>query len=100
MIQKRSGKPIISLAFTLYKELVEVEYLSGHFETSEALIKDIQPRLQSTLDKVEIYHLLIIQKTLQGQHQEAIALGHQALQLLGSGLPLENPTEFIQRKCR
>jgi PAS domain S-box-containing protein len=88
------------LAFTLYKELVEVEYLSGHVESSQALIADMQPRLESVVDKVEIYHLLIIQKIVLGQQQEAITLGHQALQLLGNELPLNNPTEFIQREMR
>jgi PAS domain S-box-containing protein len=86
------------LAFTLYKELVEVEYLNGHVESSQALIAEMQPRLESVVDKVEIYHLLIIQKIVLGQQQEAITLGHQALQLLGSGLPLDNPTAFIQRE--
>ncbi|NEJ83096.1 PAS domain S-box protein, partial [Rhizobium leguminosarum] len=85
-----------TLAFNFHKELAEVEYLSGHFETSEALIKDMQPHLQSVLDKVDTVYLLILQKIMQGQQQEAIALGHEALQLLGSGLPLYHLTEFIQ----
>ncbi|MHB9147437.1 MAG: protein kinase domain-containing protein [Candidatus Amoebophilus sp.] len=85
------------LAFTFHKELAEVEYLSGHMDTSQALIADMQPRLQSTLDKVDIYHLLIIQKTVQANYHEAITLGQQALQLLGSGLPLDHLTEFIQK---
>ena len=85
-------------AFTFHKELAEVEYLSGHFEVSEALIKDMQSRLRSTLDQVEIFRLLIIQKTHQGQYQEAITIGEQALQLLGCELPVDNPTEFIQRE--
>jgi PAS domain S-box-containing protein len=84
-------------AFTFHKELAVVEYLSGHFDISESLIKDMQPYLRSNLDKVEIFHILIIQKTLQGQLKEAINFGHQALQLLGSGLPLENLTDFIQK---
>lgn len=83
-------------AFTLYKELAEVEYLSGNFEASEALIMDMQPRLKSNLDQVESFHLLIIQKTVQGQHHEAIRFGRHTLQLLGSELPLENLDEFIQ----
>jgi predicted ATPase/signal transduction histidine kinase/ActR/RegA family two-component response regulator/tRNA A-37 threonylcarbamoyl transferase component Bud32 len=89
-----------SLAFTFYKELVETEYLSGHMEISQALIADIQPRLQSIFEKVDIYHLLIIQKTLQGHYQEAISIGNNVLQLLGSGLPLDDLdklTEFIQK---
>lgn len=85
------------LAFTLHKELAEVEFLSKHFESSEAIVKNMQLHLQSTLDKVESLRLLIIQKTVQGQHQEAITLGHQALKLLGSGLPLDNLDEYIQK---
>jgi PAS domain S-box-containing protein len=84
-------------AFTWHRELAEVEYLCGHFEASETLIKDMQPHLQSVLDKVDIFYLLIIQKVVQGLYQEAINLSDQTLQLLGSGLPLDNPTEFIQK---
>lgn len=83
------------LAFNYHKELAEVEYLSGHVDISQAIINDIQPYLQSALDKVNIYRLLIIQKSLEGDNQEAVDLGHQALQLLGGGLPLESPTGFI-----
>jgi predicted ATPase len=57
----------------------------------------MQPYLQSVLDKVDIFYLLIIQKVVQGLYQEAITLSHQTLQLLGSGLPLDNLTEFIQK---
>lgn len=85
------------LAFTLYKELAEVEYLSAHFETSQALIKDMQPHLRSILDKVDILHLLILQEIVQGHYQKAITLGEQALQLLGSQLPSDNLTGFIQK---
>ncbi|MHB9148040.1 MAG: protein kinase domain-containing protein [Candidatus Amoebophilus sp.] len=87
------------LAFTFHKGLAEVEYLNGHFETSETLIKDIQPHLQSVLDKVNILRLLIIQKTLQGQLQEAITLGNKALHLLGTKLPINYLDEFIQQKA-
>jgi PAS domain S-box-containing protein len=84
------------LAFTFHKELAEVEYLTGHMDTSQALIAYMQPYLKSNLDKIDIYHLLVIQKTLQGQIQATITIVQQALQLLGSQLPLDNPTEFIE----
>jgi PAS domain S-box-containing protein len=87
-----------SFAFTLHKELAEVEYLNGHTDISQAIIADMQPHLQSTLDKVKTYHLLIIQNIVQGQQQQAIVNGHKALRLLGSGLPIDNPLEFIQHE--
>jgi predicted ATPase/signal transduction histidine kinase/CheY-like chemotaxis protein/tRNA A-37 threonylcarbamoyl transferase component Bud32 len=85
------------LAFIFYKELAETEYLCGHVDTSEMLIINMQPHLESALDKVNIYHLLIIQKIMQGHQEEAITIGHQALQLVGSGLPLDNLNEFIEK---
>jgi len=87
-----------SLIFTLFKELAETEYLCGHFELSQALIATMQPYLQSTLDKIDIYYFLIIQKTLQGQFKAAIEYGLNALQLLGSELPVDNLTNFTQQK--
>lgn len=87
-----------ALAFTFNKELAEMEYLCGHMQISQGLIAEMQPYLQSTLDKIDIYHLLMTQKTIQGHYQEVIIFGHQALQLLGTELPLDNPTAFIQRE--
>jgi len=86
------------LIFILFKELAETEYLCGHFEVSQALIAAMQPYLKSTLDKIDIYYFLIIQKTLQGQFKVAIEYGLNALQLLDSELPVDNLTSFIEQK--
>ncbi len=75
------------LAFALYKERAEVEYLNGNLETSEELINFILKRLTSPLDKAEIYNQLIIQYTLRGKYSDAIEAGRKALALLGVDLP-------------
>ncbi|HEY9853270.1 MAG TPA: AAA family ATPase [Leptolyngbyaceae cyanobacterium] len=76
-----------SLAFTLHKELAEVEYLNGNFEKSEALIKLAFDRAKSATEKAEVYNILIVQYTLLTKYEEAIQAGLKALQLLEINLP-------------
>ncbi|MGK7905580.1 MAG: AAA family ATPase [Hormoscilla sp.] len=78
------------MAFELYKELAEIEYLNGNFLESQSLIKRAIEQAQSPLDSAEFYYLQIVQVTLQGQIKEAIELGRVALQTLGSNLPKDD----------
>ena len=78
------------MAFELYKELSEIEYLHGNFQESQDLIKQAIERVMSPLEGTEFYYLQIVQFTLQGQIKEAIELGRVALQTLGSNLPKDD----------
>nr|WP_243147411.1 AAA family ATPase [Scytonema sp. UIC 10036] len=76
-----------SLAFKIYKERAEVEYLNGNFEKSEALIKLILSQAKLAIEKAEVYNMLIVQYTLLTKYEEAIQAGRAALALLGINLP-------------
>lgn len=78
------------LAIALHKEQAEVEYLNGNFEQAEALINLVLCRAKTTLEKAEIYNLLIVQYTLLAKYSEAIQAGRKALHLLGIDLPETN----------
>ncbi|MBW4681701.1 MAG: AAA family ATPase [Microcoleus vaginatus WJT46-NPBG5] len=78
------------LAFTLHKELADVEYLNGNFEDSKILIERALAQSKSNLEKAEVYNILIVQYTLLTKYEEAIQAGLQALRLLEIDLAEEN----------
>lgn len=91
------------LALALHKERSEVEYLNSNFDQSERFIKITLKQVRSILEKAEIYNLLLIQYTLQGKHEDAIATGKKALALLDVELPETDfataiGTEFAEAK--
>ena len=87
-----------SLAFALYRERAEIEYLNGNFAESEILIELILQHSQSNLEKAEIYNLLLIQYTLQLKYEASINAGIKALALFGLDLPTENLQTFIPQE--
>ncbi|MBD2043518.1 ATP-binding sensor histidine kinase [Microcoleus sp. FACHB-672] len=78
------------LAFTLHKELADVEYLNGNFADSKILIEVALAQSKSNLEKAEVYNILIVQYTLLTKYEEAIQAGLQALRLLEIDLAEEN----------
>ncbi|MFB2971205.1 AAA family ATPase [Aerosakkonema sp. BLCC-F183] len=78
-----SWKSQYKLTLDLHTERAEVEYLTGSFAYSTSLINLILSKARSAIEKAEIYNLLIVQHTLNGQYQEAIQAGRKALLLLG-----------------
>ncbi len=84
------------LAFALYKEQADVEYLNGNFPQSESLIQLVLGKTHSVLEKAELYNLLLIQYTLRLQYQDAVAAGQKALALLGIDLPTEDLQTIIE----
>ena len=75
------------LTFALYKEGAIVEYLNSNFSESEALINIILEHSKSIFENIEVYNLLVIQYTLRGQYEQAIAAGKKSLALLEIELP-------------
>ena len=84
------------LSLSLHKELATAEYLNGHFERSEELINITLAHAKTALEKAEIYHLLIVQYTLQAKGLEAIQVGRQALTLVGVHLPETNLSTVVE----
>jgi predicted ATPase/signal transduction histidine kinase len=78
------------ITFELYKIRAELEYLNGHFQSSETWINLMLEKAKSIFEKVDVYVLLIIQLTMQTKYIEATQTGLEALNLLGIKLPQEN----------
>ncbi len=83
------------LTFALYKNLAEIEYLTGNFAASEKYINQTLAQAKSVTEKAEVYNLLVVQYSLQAKYQKAVDAGIAALKMLGVELPQENFPEAI-----
>ncbi len=84
------------LTFALHRRLAAAEYLTGNFRQSEALARTLLAQATSSVEKAEIYNLLIIQHTLLGQYPRALQVGRQALALLGHHIPTTDLNAVIE----
>lgn len=78
------------LAFNVYRERAEVEYLNGNLDRSQAFLDFLLDRSRSPEEKIELYQMLIVRYTTIARYRDAIALGKTALNLLGLELPEAN----------
>jgi PAS domain S-box-containing protein len=91
------------LALNLYRELAEVEYLNGDFEKSQFLISRSLEQVQTDLDGIRFYLLLITVNVMLGRYREALSVGRTGLKLLGTDLPDQDFSlafESELNKCR
>ena len=75
------------LAFDLYKEVAEVEYLNANYAHSKELIDMVISKARFNLEKAKLYRILIIVNTVTSKYNEAIEYGRMALSLLNVCLP-------------
>lgn len=85
-----------NLAFIIYREKIEIEYLNGNFHHSENLIYQVLTRLKTNIEKGDILNTLIVQHTLNFKYIESIKIGRDALQLLGIDLPESDFNKKLQ----
>ena len=75
------------LAFKLYKELAEAEYLATHFDAAEKLYTLLLHQAQSNTDKLDVYFIQMEQLRVQARYAEALRVGKLGLRLLGVEFP-------------
>jgi PAS domain S-box-containing protein len=83
------------LAFDLYKELAEVEYLNANYAHSKELIDVLISKARSNLEKAKLYRILIIVYTITSKYSEAIEYGRMALSLLDVYIPEKDLDEAL-----
>ncbi|MEH2162186.1 MAG: AAA family ATPase [Nostoc sp.] len=76
--------------FTLFKELAECEFLTGNLEQAEYLFELLLLKIESHVDKSNIYMLQIRLYQVAGRYEEAFRLGLEALKLFGVIFPDTN----------
>ena len=86
------------LAFEVAQEEAELECLSGHFDRSETLCRQILQQAYTPLETTAIYRLLITQYTLQTEYQHALEAGSAALRLLELPLPDSGLSRAVEQE--
>jgi len=76
-----------NLAFNLYQERTESEFLSSNFEIAEILADELLERAVSNEDKLQVYHLQIELYGTQAKYLKALEIGFEALRMFDIELP-------------
>ena len=84
------------LAFALWLERAECEYLQGNFDKSEALIVELLARAESKIDKAAAYRLKILLHIIRNEYWQAVDTGLDCLRVLGVEIPVHPTREQVQ----
>jgi predicted ATPase/signal transduction histidine kinase len=76
------------LAFGLYKEKMECAFLGRQIEEAERLFDFVVARTTQNLDKATLLNFRMIMFAGSGRHQEAVAMGYEALKLMGENISM------------
>ena len=84
------------LAFRLWIERAESEYLNGKFDEAEGLIAELLDRARSKVDKVAAHRLRILLHLMKAEYRQAIDSGLECLRLFGIEMPAHPTREHVQ----
>jgi PAS domain S-box-containing protein len=84
------------LAFGLWLERAECEYLNGNFEAADGLIADLLDRAESKTDKAATYRLKILLDVMRAQYRRAVDNGLECLRLFGIDIPTHPSGEEVK----
>jgi hypothetical protein len=84
------------LAFALWLERAESEYLNGNFDESEGLIAELLERARSKVEKVAAYRLRILLHLMKAEFQQAVDRGLECLNLFGIEMPAHPTRQQVQ----
>ncbi len=91
-----SWQQCYEVTLEVYLNLAEVNYLSGKFATSLALVESIVQSTKQAIDRAEAFNLAVLQFTLQGEFLQALEYGKKALDCLNFDLSEMNLKEKIE----
>lgn len=78
-----------NLAYALYSERGELEYLNSNFERAEYFVQQAIGNTDSLLNKGSLYTKWVQQATLSADYEKAVKLAREGLALFDLGLPEE-----------
>jgi predicted ATPase/GAF domain-containing protein len=84
------------LAFSLWLERAECEFLSGNFEQAEQIIVELLQRGASKVDQAAVYHLKVQIHIVKSENQQAVATALTCLRLFGIDIPAQRTQERVQ----
>ncbi len=83
------------LTLSLYLQTIEAEYLNSNFQQSNRLAETALNQVQTRLEKIKIYKLIIESNIAQNQMQRAIDTGLEVLEMLDLSLCQELPQDIV-----
>jgi predicted ATPase/signal transduction histidine kinase len=87
------------LAFALWLERAESEFLNGKFEESDRLIRELFDRVNSKTEKVAVYRLSILLHLIRAEYRQALNDGLECLYLFGIEMPRAPTREHVATEC-
>jgi len=91
MLDADSWESDYELARDIYVGAIEAEYLNSNYERSDELVAVALAKIQSLLEKVNVYKLKIQSYLAQNAMQDTIELGLKVLEMVGVSLEKEAP---------
>ncbi len=84
------------LAFGLWLERAESEFLNGNFDEAGGLIAELLERVNSKLEKAAAHRLRILLHLLKAEFHQAVECGLECLSLFGIEMPAHPTREQVQ----
>ncbi len=75
------------LAKEIYTIEADLEFLTGNVDDALLLLENLITKVKSTLEKANIYTMLMRNKSLSNKYLESIESGYEALEMLGFDMP-------------
>ncbi|HON59488.1 MAG TPA: serine/threonine-protein kinase PknK, partial [Smithella sp.] len=100
LLSEMAWKTEYDLAYALYKELMECQYLERNFEEAERLFQIIIAHAGTRIDKAKAYNTMLVLYTSSRPPKEAIELGLEALRMFGINLSVDTGKETVARELR
>ncbi|HPK21365.1 MAG TPA: diguanylate cyclase [Smithella sp.] len=87
LLPEYAWKSHYELTYAIYKEAIECEYLNLNFSEAEKIFHAVVNNARSNIDKANVYTLMIILYTTQGNYDAALHVGMEGMKMLGIHLP-------------
>jgi len=96
LLDERDWSSQHELTFSLSLERTESEFLTGHFDKSAQLIRELLQRAASNVEYAEASRLKIYLHEMQGEHPQSVDSALTCLRRFGIDLPAHPTLEQVQ----
>jgi predicted ATPase/serine phosphatase RsbU (regulator of sigma subunit)/tRNA A-37 threonylcarbamoyl transferase component Bud32 len=87
LLPEQSWEADYELTYSLFRERMECEYLTGNFEVAVSLFDIVTQNSKTVVDRANAYGIMVILYTNIGNYKEAIKFGLEGLDMVGHHLP-------------
>ncbi len=87
LLPEQSWDVEYELTFSLFRERMECEYLTGNFEVAVSLFDIVTKNAKTVVDQTNAYTIMVVLYTNIGDYKEAIRLGLEGFDMVGHHIP-------------